>query len=89
MPRVYRRRPLGNPHNKVTQEAIVSILEGEEVNASGHRYQLQRQYGIWSICGLALTIDNAWIALGGSIITALGMITTTVLTLSCNSLSYS
>jgi hypothetical protein len=52
--------------------AIVSVLEGEEVNASGHRDQLQRQYSIWSICGLALTIDNAWVALGGSIVVAVG-----------------
>lgn len=40
---------------------------GEIVNASGHRDQLQRHYGLLSICGLALTIDNAWVALGGSI----------------------
>lgn len=30
--------------------SIVSRL-GEVVNASGHRDQLQRQYGLWSICG--------------------------------------
>ena len=41
--------------------------EGTIVNASGHRDQLQRQYGLLSICGLALTIDNAWIAFGGSL----------------------
>ena len=41
--------------------------EGNIVNASGHRDQLQRQYGLLSICGLALTIDNAWIAFGGSL----------------------
>lgn len=40
---------------------------GEVINASGHRDQLKRQYGLLSICGLALTIDNAWVALGGSI----------------------
>lgn len=46
----------------------VSIVHDEEVvNASGHKDQLQRQYGLLSICGLALTIDNAWVALGGSI----------------------
>ncbi len=49
-------------------------VEGQEVNASGHRDQLQRQYSIWSICGLALTIDNAWVALGGSIVVAIGML---------------
>ena len=61
---------------------IVSVVEGEEVNASGHRDQLARQYGIWSICGLALTIDNAWIALGGSIIVAIGRTTITKLAVS-------
>lgn len=47
----------------------VSVVgeRGEIVNASGHRDQLQRHYGLLSICGLALTIDNAWVALGGSI----------------------
>lgn len=40
---------------------------GDVVNASGHRDVLQRQYGLLSICGLALTIDNAWVALGGSL----------------------
>ena len=45
-----------------------SIIQGGEIiNASGHRDQLKRQYGLLSICGLALTIDNAWVALGGSI----------------------
>jgi choline transport protein len=59
------------------RETIVGVVEGEEVNASGHRDQLARQYSIWSICGLALTIDNAWIALGGSITVAIGRTTIT------------
>lgn len=41
--------------------------EGEIVNASGHKDQLQRQYGLLEIAGLALTIDNAWVAFGGSL----------------------
>jgi len=47
----------------------ISIVskEGTIVNASGHKDQLQRQYGLLSICGLALNIDNAWIAFGGSL----------------------
>ncbi|KAJ6552575.1 choline transport protein [Mycena vulgaris] len=40
------------------------------VNASGHVDQLDRQYGLLSICATALTIDNAWVALGGSITVA-------------------
>ena len=47
---------------------------GEIVNASGHRDQLQRHYGLISICGLALTIDNAWVALGGSIAVSISTI---------------
>ena len=43
------------------------LLGGEIINASGHPDQLKRHYGLLSICGLALTIDNAWVALGGSI----------------------
>ena len=50
-----------------------SIIQGEVVNASGHRDQLQRHYGLLSICGLALTIDNAWVALGGSIAVSISM----------------
>ena len=49
------------------------IQRGEIVNASGHRDQLQRQYGLLSICGLALTIDNAWVALGGSIAVSISL----------------
>ena len=41
--------------------------QGEVINASGHKDQLQRHYGLLATCGLALTIDNAWVALGGSI----------------------
>ena len=44
---------------------------GEIVNASGHRDLLNRQYGLLSICGLALTVDNAWVALGTSLTVAI------------------
>lgn len=52
---------------------IISTEEETDINASGHKDQLQRQYSLWGICGLALTIDNAWIALGGSITVAICM----------------
>ena len=56
-------------------DGAVSIVQesGEVVNASGHRDQLKRHYGLLSICGLALTIDNAWVALGGSIAVSISM----------------
>ena len=50
-----------------TGEQIVISLDGEVLNASGHIDQLHRQYGLLSICGLALTVDNAWVALGTSL----------------------
>ena len=52
----------------------IPVRTGEGVNASGHRDQLRRQYGLLSICGLALTIDNAWVALGGSIAVSISML---------------
>jgi hypothetical protein len=56
----------------IRKGTIVSVESGEAVNASGHKDQLKRQYGLLAICGLALNIDNAWIALGGSVTIAIG-----------------
>lgn len=39
-----------------------------EVNISGHRQELQRNFGLWSICGVGLVTGNSWAALGGSIV---------------------
>lgn len=51
----------------------VIALDGTIVNASGHRDQLQRHYGFFSICGLALSVDNAWVAIGTSLNVAICM----------------
>lgn len=56
------------------RRASLMTAEGEIINASGHRDQLARQYGLLSICGLALTVDNAWVALGGSLTISIGTI---------------
>ena len=53
-------------------EPTVVTLEGEIVNASGHRDQLRRQYGPLAICGLALTVDNAWVVLGLTLSISIG-----------------
>ncbi len=37
------------------------IVHEEEVNASGHKDQLQRQYGLLSICATALTIGMSFL----------------------------
>ena len=57
----------GVADHDVDSKAVIVTETGEVINASGHRDQLKRQYGLLSICGLALTVDNAWVALGGSI----------------------
>jgi hypothetical protein len=46
---------------------VEGTLDGVVVNASGHQDEFKRHFSIWSLCGLALTIDNAWVALGGSL----------------------
>ena len=68
------RKHLDQEKNSRDYDRKTSIVTaGEVVNASGHRDQLQRHYGLVSICGLALTIDNAWVALGGSIAVSISM----------------
>jgi hypothetical protein len=48
-------------------ETVAAVENGTIVNASGYKDQLKRQYGIVGLAGIALTVDNAWIALGSSI----------------------
>lgn len=67
-PPVERQILASEAFKDVSNKAITVVAkDGHVVNASGHQDQLERQYGLWSICGLALTIDNAWIAFGGSL----------------------
>ncbi|ORY68648.1 putative amino acid transporter [Pseudomassariella vexata] len=49
------------------EEIITAVEGGIEVNAAGHRDQLKRQYNLLALAGIALTVDNAWAALGSSI----------------------
>jgi hypothetical protein len=49
------------------EEIIIAVENGVAVNASGWRDQLRRQYGLLGLCGVALTVDNAWVALGSAI----------------------
>lgn len=48
-------------------ETVAAVEGGTVLNASGHKDQLKRQYGLVGLAGIALTIDNAWVALGSSI----------------------
>ena len=38
------------------------------INASGHLQELDRNFSLLSLCGLAVTTGNTWLALGGSIV---------------------
>ncbi|KAK3985397.1 putative amino acid transporter [Cladorrhinum sp. PSN332] len=48
-------------------ETVAAVENGVVVNHSGYRDQLKRQYGLLGLAGIALTVDNAWVALGSSI----------------------
>ncbi|KAJ7487145.1 choline transport protein [Mycena latifolia] len=62
-------KDLDTEKNAQEHDTVVTSREAGtgRLNASGHVDQLDRQYGLLSICATALTIDNAWVALGGSI----------------------
>ncbi|KAI5296119.1 hypothetical protein KEM52_005580 [Ascosphaera acerosa] len=51
--------------------AADEALSDVPVNESGHAQELDRNFGLWNICGLALTSGNTWVALGGSIAVAM------------------
>lgn len=40
----------------------------EVVNASGHRQEVERNFSLLSICAVAVTTGNTWIAQGGSVV---------------------
>lgn len=46
-------------------------MEGDMINVSGHVQELDRKFGIWSICCIGILSDNAWGAGGGALTTAL------------------
>ncbi|KDN60390.1 putative choline transporter [Colletotrichum sublineola] len=65
-----QRMPRGRTSESVfisDDETVVAVQDGVALNAAGHRDQLKRQYGILGLAGMALTVDNAWVALGSSI----------------------
>lgn len=55
-------------------ETVAAVEDGAVINASGYKDQLKRQYGLLGLAGIALTVDNAWIALGSSISVSIGML---------------
>jgi choline transport protein len=44
---------------------------GQVINSSGHIQELERNFGLLSICSVGICTGNTWAALGGSIVVAL------------------
>lgn len=57
----------GNFDAESNDDTVAALQHGEIVNASGYQDQLKRQYSLLGLAGIALTVDNAWVALGSSI----------------------
>lgn len=51
-------------------EDAQSLAPDELINTSGHVQELDRNFGLWSICSVALISDNAWAAGGGALVLA-------------------
>jgi choline transport protein len=62
---VEKKGHLAQPDSE--EEVVVAVENGIEINASGYKDELNRQYGFFALAGTALTVDNAWVALGSSI----------------------
>ncbi|MCJ1430043.1 hypothetical protein MMC29_007958 [Sticta canariensis] len=58
-----------SPH--VLAASVPETAAVGEVNISGHRQELHRNFGLWSVCGVGIVTGNVWSALGGSIVVAL------------------
>jgi hypothetical protein len=50
------------------QDVDEAVGEGEVLNASGHKQELERNFSLLSICAIGITTGNVWAALGGSIV---------------------
>ncbi|KAI4197742.1 MAG: hypothetical protein LQ350_005717 [Teloschistes chrysophthalmus] len=65
-------QPAATEENSPAQAFKDEALRPEVgINVSGHKQELQRNFGLLSLCGLGLTSGNVWMALGGSITVAI------------------
>jgi hypothetical protein len=56
---------------KAADSTAAEDHSGELINASGHVQELDRNFSLLSICAIAVTTGNTWIAQGGSVTVAL------------------
>lgn len=50
---------------------LTTVDSNEVVNASGHVQELQRNFNLVSLVGVAIVVGNVWPAIGGSILVAI------------------
>lgn len=53
---------------KVGPSAAGELASNEVINASGHKQELERNFSLINICGVAITTGNTWTAIGGSVV---------------------
>ncbi|DAA76898.1 TPA_exp: putative Choline transporter Hnm1 [Trichophyton benhamiae CBS 112371] len=71
--------PLASPKDKMKEVgATVTTTESPDspgidpmINSSGHKQQLDRNFSLISMCAIGVTAGNTWIAMGGSVTTAI------------------
>ena len=56
----------GQPRPEDVDASVGEV--GEELNASGHKQELERNFSLLSLCAIGITTGNVWAALGGSIV---------------------
>lgn len=44
------------------------LLSEVGINASGHKQELERNFSLLSICGVAITTGVSWTSVGGSVV---------------------
>lgn len=49
-----------------TEDSVAS--DYAPINASGHREELERNFGLVSIVSFAITSGNTWVSLGGTVV---------------------
>ncbi len=62
--------------NKVIEAGVLEKHSGPSserssevgINASGHKQELERNFSLLSICGVAVTTGVSWTSVGGSIV---------------------
>ena len=59
---------ISSEKSPIGEEGDQDVRKGEMINASGHVQEIDRTFGLSSICAMAIMSDNAWGAGGGSLV---------------------